>query len=191
MQFSDTQLVILSKASQREDRAVELPPNLKGGAAQKVVAKLMDNDLVEEVRARGSLPAWRRDDEERPVALRITRRGLQAIKVEEDGAEEETEVRNDEKPASGRARSATRKGRGKSAGGTKPGSENAPGSKQDKVLAMLRDPAGATISAIMEKAGWQPHSVRGFFAGVVRKKLELNLVSEKSGDERVYRIVEA
>jgi Protein of unknown function (DUF3489) len=41
----------------------------------------------------------------------------------------------------------------------------------------------------MKASGWQQHSVRGFFAGAVRKKLELTLVSEKVGDDRVYRIV--
>ena len=93
--LTDTQLIVLSAASQRDDRGVELPANLKGEAARKVVDKLMRAGLLEEVRATGSLPIWRRDDDSGPMALRITKQGLEAIDVEDEAtaAANETSVR--------------------------------------------------------------------------------------------------
>jgi hypothetical protein len=60
--------------------------------------------------------------------------------------------------------------------------------KHDRIIAMLRTPAGATLASLVTATEWQQHSVRGFLAGVVRKKLGLNLVSEMSDKGRVYRI---
>ena len=61
-------------------------------------------------------------------------------------------------------------------------------SKQARIIAMLRTPGGATIEAMVQATGWQQHSVRGFLAGVVRKKLGLNLISDAGDSGRVYRI---
>ena len=62
------------------------------------------------------------------------------------------------------------------------------GSKQDRVIALLRRREGATLAALVKASGWKPHSVRGFLAGTVRKKLKLPLVSEKVDGVRTYRI---
>ncbi len=55
-------------------------------------------------------------------------------------------------------------------------------SKQDLVIQMLRRQSGVTIDDIVARTGWQPHSVRGFFSGLVRKKLNLPLVSDVGKD---------
>jgi hypothetical protein len=83
---------------------------------------------------------------------------------------------------------------------TKPAARQQPGSapqptvrhesKKAHIIAMLRTPGGATIAAMAHAAKWQPHSVRGFLAGVVRKKLGLTLVSADGENGRVYRITD-
>ena len=63
--------------------------------------------------------------------------------------------------------------------------------KHDRVLGLLQAKGGTSIAAISKITRWQPHSVRGFLAGTVKKKLGLTLESEKTKSGRIYRIMRA
>ena len=204
MTLSDTQLIILSAASQRTDHAVILPANLKGSSAKKVIDRLLKQNLLQELRAKDDMPIWRRGDDNRPYALRITEDGLKAIEAGAvDGAPHDSDPGPDDvvaanKPPETNSKERPRRVMHPSAKKaavpsvkvtkTSSGRPN-PHSKQDRVIALLRQPKGATLDVLVKATGWQKHSVHGFLAGTVRKKLKLPLLSEKVDGVRTYRIV--
>lgn len=170
MKLSDTQMIILSKASQREGRALPLPSNLKGGAAQKVVNALISKGLLEEVDPGKGEAIWRDTGDGHGVTLVITSAGLAAIGVE---APTSAPKANKKPP--------------KAAAAPK---EKAPreGTKQAQMIDLLRRKDGATLAEIVEVTGWQKHTVRGAMAGALKKKLGLAITAEAEERGRVYRI---
>ncbi len=185
-QLSDTQLVILSAAAQREDRiALPLPESLRGGAANKVVDAMIRKALLEEVDAdmRKGEPIWRETGDGHGVTLAATDAGLAAIGIETEHANAAPAGGTDA-PTEGAA--ADTAAEPKAAPKARTPRE---GTKQATLIAMLRAPDGATIDEIAAALSWRPHTVRGAIAGALKKRLELDVTSEKVADRgRVYRL---
>ena len=165
-QLSDTQAIILSAAAQRPEHiALPLPESLRGGAAAKVVGAMLTKGFLEEVEAdmrKGEL-VWRETGDGHGVTLVATDAGLAAI-----GIEPNTSAALEPAPKTRTPRE---------------------GTKQATLIAMLRAPDGATIEEIMAATGWQSHTVRGAMAGALKKKLGLEVTSEKVEDRgRVYKL---
>ena len=181
--LTDTQLVVLSAAANREDRSIlPLPANLKGGAAAKVVDGLIRRGLAERIES---------DRAAVPDLIRVTRVGLEAIGVEPEGEAptqaEATEAAEPPKPTKKKGRAAKKPSSGKGKD-VKPRATRAD-SKQARLIEMLKRAKGASIEEIVEAFGWQPHTVRGAIAGALKKKLGLEVTSEKDEKRgRVYRI---
>ena len=187
--LTDTQRVILSAASQRTDRlALPLPKSLKGGAVIKVIRPLIEKGLLEEVDANHKLndPVWRETGGGHSVTLIITDAGLEAIAVEPDTAPQSATrgEETDEAPA------APTEASGQPAPATAPRERKTrEGTKQALVIEMLRRPEGASIAEIVEATAWVSHSVRGFLAGALKKKLGMAIESTKDDDRgRIYRL---
>ena len=179
--LSDTQLIILGKACERPDGAVyPLTTKLKGGAVTKVLSSLITKGLLKEVRAKRDETIWRRDDEDRPLTLHATPAAYHALGIEQDVSAPETAA--SEKPKRSRVAKGAKATEGKP-------TRTRADSKQAQLIEMLKAPKGATIDEIVAAFGWQPHTVRGAIAGALKKKLGLDVTSEKvDGRGRVYRL---
>lgn len=186
IKLSDTQALILSAAAQRPEHiALPLPDSLRGGAAAKVVGAMLAKGYLEEVDAdmRRGEPVWRETSDGHGVTLVATNAGLAAIGIEtedantapEDGTDAPTEGPATDTPTEPEAAPIARAPRA--------------GTKQAKLIEILRAEGGATIEEITAATGWQSHTVRGAMAGALKKKLGLEVTSEKLENRgRVYKL---
>ena len=194
--LTDTQLIVLTAAAGRDDGSIlPLPDTIRGGAATKVVDALIARGLAERI-----------EDERIAVddLVRITRAGLVAINVDpddgiqaandahggEDGtvAAPEPEVATTDADRVTQAATVTDEPTGKPKRAPRRKRE---GTKQAAMIDMLRRKQGATIAQIADATGWQNHSIRGAIAGALKRKLGLNVTSEKIDDgPRTYRITD-
>ena len=160
--LTDAQQLMLNAAAQREDRILAMPPNLKGGAAQKVAAKLIAAGLVKEVKAKSGEPAWRRDAESgQAFALKLTAAGLKA------NASDVGPVAH-----------------------TTTASAPRDGSKISHVIGLLQREDGATLDEVVAATGWLPHTSRAALTGLRKRgyAIEKRLIAE---GRRSYIIVAA
>jgi hypothetical protein len=189
-QLSDSQLVVLTAACQRPDRCVfPITARLKGNAAGNVLKSLLNKGLIKEVRAKRDDTVWWHDEERGRITLVATDAAFAALGIDpqEAPAEDETENAPNDTEDRGEEPKAQRKAKSRASRTAAPRSRD--GSKQSQLIVMLRRAKGATIDEIVEALEWQPHTVRGAIAGALKKKLGLDVTSEK--DERrgqVYRI---
>ena len=181
--LSDTQLVILNAACQRDDgRVLPLPDRLKGGAAAKVVDSLIARNLVTEVDAERGEPVWRQTGDGHAVTLIITGAGFAALGIAPGEVPQAAR-----KPKATKVAAVTKNPPTAATGAQE--DKTRPGTKQALLIDLLRRPEGATIAEIVEATGWLAHTVRGAMAGALKKKLGLTITSEKEETRgRVYRL---
>jgi hypothetical protein len=183
--LTDTQLVILSAAAQRADHALfPLPQSLtvQDAALDKVIATLVKQKLAEERRIVDGAAEWRRDVNGHPLDVFIATNGLLALGVE-DADKDRPSLAAGSTPRKRKTAAARLRRKAQKASSATPKRRAAPAqTKQALVIQMLRRQSGVAIANIIAKTGWQPHSVRGFFSGLVRKKLKMPLVSDVGKD---------
>jgi len=174
--LTDAQTRILTAGAQRPGNlAMPLPKGLHGAAAKKVVTILIGRGFVEEVDAdiRKGDPLWRETGAGHGTTLVVTKAGLAAIGVKPVAVKPKARVNKERKT---------------------PKTPSAPKTprtitKQARLIKMLEAPAGASIAEIVAATNWQAHTIRGVISGVLKKKLGLDITSEKNNNRgRVYKI---
>ena len=183
--LSDTQLIILNHAAQRGDLGVAAID--KRAVTKPAIEALLKAKLLKTLPRVAELALWARDDDGQPLALAITPKGLKAINME---APEVAPVAEAAATTPRKAKAATAEKQAGKTAVAKTKSAPAPkcGTKLTSIIALMRRAKGATVQEMMKATDWQPHSVRGAISGAIKKKLGLEVISERVDETRTYRI---
>ena len=186
--LSDTQLIILSNASARDDGIAVVPPKMNKATAAKVVASLLARKLMRELRSKPGMPVWRQDNDGRSISLMITRAGRQAIGVDENKAAKQAS--SPDSKIGSRSRSHRKGGSPKSSSSTPPTLNVASPRNWIEATAgggMLSSNGGATLDALIKATGWLPHTTRAALTGLRKRGFSIKR-SREAGEASMYRI---
>ena len=181
IKFNDTQLVLLSAASQRDDHCLVPPAGAKRDHAQKAVAKLLEAGLLKEISAKAGAPIWRRDDETgQTYALKLSAAGAKARRPNP------LIVSIDPKPEPGSDPAAPfdRSHSNVSLTPTSPRS----GTKIALVIELLQRSDGATLAELVAVTGWLPHTTRAALTGLRKRGYAVGIDRADKAQGSVYRI---
>jgi hypothetical protein len=188
IKLTDTQIVMLSAAAQREDRCLIAHPNLKGGAAQKVAAKLVDVGLAKEIKAKPGAPVWRQDERAgQSFALKLTAAGVRAIAADNRSGSDPTKDESGEREPVAAANSAVVRQVTAEVPTTDAGRPSAPraGTKLAWVVELLQRDCGATLEELIAATSWLPHTTRAALTGLRKRGYAMTI--DRSDNERGSR----
>ena len=199
--LSDTQLIVLSSAAKHDEGLATRPASLNPAAAMKVASSLIAKGLAREIRAKADAPVWRENDDGR-FALKITKVGREAIGVEDEEAQGAASAaaapvpskskKSGSKPAGkkdAQKTSATPRkgGKDKASDGESSPADVRAGSKQAKIVELMKRAKGATLDELVEATDWLPHTMRAALTGLRKRGLTVERVKDE-GRGSVYRI---
>jgi hypothetical protein len=200
--LTDTQLIVLSSAAKHDEGLATPPANLNAAAAMKVSSSLMAKGLAREIRAKSDAPVWHENDDGR-FGLKITKAGREAIGVEDEEPQDAASASAapaQAKSNKSRAKAAAKTDKPKTSPARTKGAQIKPvgdnesspadfraGSKQAKIVELMKRAKGATLDELVEATDWLPHTTRAALTGLRKRGLSVERVKDE-GRGSVYRI---
>jgi hypothetical protein len=173
--LTETQRMVLSSATAREDGAAVAPAKTSKAGVAKIGTSLVARRLMREIRAKPGMPVWGEDDAGRPFSIVVTRAGRGAIGKEKGKRSDPPALRSNEIDKSAAAEPA---GRGLRAG-----------TKQALIVALLSNEEGATLDALIDATGWLPHTMRAALTGLRKKGYRIERKGGAGEGPSAYRVV--